>query len=208
MRKEIRNALTPQEYIERLFADTKDGNLKITYYPYNLMEPYTLSYAMDWTAEDAKALAQRYEALVSALHTIGESHDSLDDPEAREKLLNADELQVWETYIKPFPEFEVDEHTIAELYYRAEYDCIEEDEDELLRSHYWWRQCNSLERLPFLRRSPSDLILRAMRYEKLVSIEAPEVIIQEEGLSLAEEMVLYYHGPQEKQTFPEDEYEA
>jgi hypothetical protein len=41
------------------------------------------------------------------------------------------------------------------------------------------------------------MITRAMRYERLISVNAPEVVITEEGRCLAEEMVLYYFGKEE-----------
>lgn len=41
------------------------------------------------------------------------------------------------------------------------------------------------------------MITRAMRYEKLISLGAPEIVVTEEGRLLAEEMVLYYFGKEE-----------
>ena len=197
MTYEIRRDLTAQDYVRKLFADTKDGELAITYYPYNMEQPYTMHYKMDWTREDAEEIVRRYDVLTAALLKFGQLHNELFDEEKRKKLLDEEENEIWETYLRPFPDFEVSDEVIGELYLRAEYDSLEEEENELLERHYRWRQHNSLQRLPFLRRSPADLILRAMRYEKLVNLGAPEVVITEEGRCLAEEMVLYYHGPQE-----------
>ena len=36
-----------------------------------------------------------------------------------------------------------------------------------------------------------------MRYEKLIRMGVPEIVITEEGRCLAEEMVLYYFGKEE-----------
>ena len=60
-----------------------------------------------------------------------------------------------------------------------------------------WREEQSQQRIPFNRRSSADLIRAARRYEKIVSMNAPEVVVTEEGRGLAEEMVLYYAGKDE-----------
>lgn len=205
MTEEMRKELTPQQYIRQLFSETKDGKLKITYhYPFDIEEPYTITYEMDWSEADAEAMVQRYEDLETMLRKFGELQTELEEEEGRQKLLTPEELKTWEIFIRPFSPFEVDESVIAELYFRGEYDSLDDDENDLLERHFWWQERNSLARLPFLRRSPTNMILRARRYEKLVSMDAPEAVIQEEGRWLAEEIVLYYCGPQTKQTFEEE----
>lgn len=108
MKVDVRRELTPQEFIRQLFAEARDGKVSIEYAPF-LDEPYTMTYEIDWTAEDAEKLVQRYDALTAA---------------------------------------------------------------------------------------PTHIINRARRYERLVSMNAPAIIINEEGRSLAEELVLYYHRVQ------------
>jgi hypothetical protein len=204
MTVEMRSELTPQQYIRQLFSETKDGKLDITYhYPLDIEDPYTINYTMDWTEKDAETIVQLYDALATMLRKFGQLHTELKNEEKRNCLLTAEEVTCWETYIRPFSPFKVEETVIGELYLRGEYDSLDDEENELLERHFWWRERNSLERMPFLRRSPRVLILRAQRYEKLVSLHAPEVVIQEEGRWLAEEMVLYYFGPQEVQVFEE-----
>lgn len=204
MTQEMRRELTPQQYIRRLFAETKDGKLKITYhYPLDVQQPYTITYRMDWTQNDVEAVVQQYEALSAMLRKIGTLQTELQDEKKRKTLLTPEEQKVWQTFIQPFSAFEVDESVIEELYFRGEYDTLDDEENALLERHWWWRERNTLERMPFLRRSPTSMILRARRYEKLVEWTAPETVIQEEGRWLAEEMVLYYYGPQETQTFEE-----
>lgn len=204
MTQETRRELTPQQYIRQLFAETKDGKLKITYhYPLDIEEPYTVTYEMDWTKEDSEVMVQQYEGLTTMLRKFGALQTELQKEENRKTLLTPEEQKVWETFILPFSPFEVDESVIEELYFRGEYDSLDDEENELLERHWWWRERNTLERMPFLRRSPTSMILRARRYEKLVEWAAPEIVIQEEGRWLAEEMVLYYYGPQKAQTFEE-----
>ena len=60
-----------------------------------------------------------------------------------------------------------------------------------------WEEEQSQKRIAFNRRSCANLIKRAMRYERFISMGAPEIVIMEEGRCLAEEMVLYYFGKEE-----------
>lgn len=204
MTQEMRKEMTPQQYIHQLFSETKGGKLEITYhYPLDIEEPYTVTYTMDWTEKDMETMVRRYEKLSAMLQKFGTLQAELQEEGKRKTLLTAEEQKAWEIFIQLHSPFEVDESVIEELYYRGEFDSLDDEENELLERHWWWRERNSLERLPFLRRSPTSMLLRARRYEKLVGWNAPEIVIQEEGRWLAEEMVLYYHGPQEKRTFEE-----
>ena len=194
MNEETRNSCSPQEYVLKLFEETENGNLTIQYRPI-LDQPYFEKYKMDWSREDAERVVQQYDTLTTALTRIGTLHDAVQDEAERRKLLTKEELAVWDTYIRPFePAFEASDDVIAELYFRRESDSLEEDEDELLERHYEWFVAHSRERLPSDRRCPSQLINRARRYEALVKLNASETVLAEEGRSLAEEMVLYYHS--------------
>lgn len=104
-------------------------------------------------------------------------------------------FEIWNTYVSPFEEpFEVDGEVIVEISLRQECgETITDEEFELLKKHHDWIVDNSRKRLPINRCCPSKLINRARRYEKLVSLNAPRVVVEEEGRFLAEEMVLYYH---------------
>lgn len=184
---------TPEQHIRDMFAETETGKLVITYYSL-IEEPYKLSYDVKWDKSDAEELVQKYKKLTSALKEIGEVHNELSSKEQREKLLSADALAVWDIYIKPFEPFEVDLDIIGELYYRGECDQLTDEENELLERHHDWFEAQSLTRLPCVHRSPKYVMNRTQRYEKLVTMKAPQSVIDEEGRCLAEEMVLYYYG--------------
>ena len=194
MSKTNRFEITPQEHIMNMYEQTCDGKIAVTYYPTNGEKPYSLTYTIDWTKEDAENAIKEYEALVAALHKIGDLHNVLANESDRKRLLSPEELSVWETYIQPFNPFAVDMSVIEELYLRAEFDELSEDENELLERFYEWRNTQSAQRLPFLQRSPANVILSASRYERLLSLNAPKVIVNEEARCLAEEMVLYYYA--------------
>ena len=212
MNVQMRNDLTPQGYIRHMFAETQNGEFKVGYTGFfndSVEQERTLQ--LNWTAEDAEKVEQRYNLLTSALARIAHLHDQLENEENRKKLLSESDLEVWNTYVQPFEPMEVnwDElyplspcepeelpYLICEIHERAIGDLIEEEE-LLLKLYYMWREEQSQKRIPFNRRSSADMITRAMRYEKLISIGAPEIIVTEEGRLLAEEMVLYYFGKEE-----------
>ncbi len=187
--------LTPVQFIRSLFEDTVDGKVTIEYQPHPLEESFTQTYDITWTAEDVERTVQKYEALVAALEKLGRLHDELEEETKRNDLLTPEEREVWETYIRPFEAFEVDESVVQELYYRAEFDGLDDEENELLARHYAWRREQSIRRLPILCRPPADLITRARRYEHLVSLNAPRAVVSMEGCFLAEELVLYHYSP-------------
>ncbi|MBQ1187017.1 MAG: hypothetical protein IIX54_04955 [Clostridia bacterium] len=212
MTEQMRNDLTPQGYIRHMFSETKNGEFKVEYTDFfNNSVPKERILQLNWTAEDAEKVEQRYSLLTSALARIARIHDQLADEESRKKLLFESDFDVWNTYVQPFEPLEVnwDEldsippcepeelpSLIYEIHERAIGDLIPEEE-KLLKWHYMWREEQSQKRIPFNRRSSADMITRAMRYEKLLSIGAPEIIVTEEGRYLAEEMVLYYFGKEE-----------
>ena len=209
MTEEMRNDLTPQGYIRQLFRETADGKLAITYYPF-VGEPETRTYEVNWTAADAEQIVSRYILLTNALTRIGRLHDQLEDAENRNKLLTAADLEVWNTYIRPYDPFEIDlsafeyglpydpvelqETIINAIQERGRYGDLTEEEEGLWKRYCIWREEQSQKRIPFHRRSSADLIQAARRYEMAIRLDAPELVVTEQGRSLAEEMVLYYAG--------------
>lgn len=208
MTREMRDTLTPQGYIRQLFRETQDGKLSITYYPF-IGEPETITYQVNWTEEDAEQIIQKYNLLTFALARIGRLHDQLEDEQSRNKLLSEDELQIWNTYVKPYEPMVVDWEQlypippcepnelmplIQEIHERAEFGDLIEEEEKLWKQYCMWREEQSQKRIPFHRRSSADLIQAARRYEMAIRLDAPELVVTEQGCSLAEEMVLYYAG--------------
>lgn len=99
----------------------------------------------------------------------------------------------------PIPPCEPDElmSVIYGIHERYQFSDLIDEEELLWKQFCMWREEQSQKRIPFNRRSCAEFILRAMRYEKLISLGAPELVITEEGRWLAEEMVLYYFGKEE-----------
>ena len=212
MTEEMRNDLTPQGYIRQMFRETADGKLAITYYPF-IGEPETRTYEVNWTAEDAEQIVSRYILLTNALARIGRLHDKMEDNADWYRLLEEADLEVWTTYVQPYEPMEVnwdelypippcepDElmSLIREIHERGQYGDLIEEEEMLWKQYCMWNEEQSQKRIPFNRRSCANLITRAKRYERLISLGAPKVAVAEEGRCLAEEMVLYYAGEEEE----------
>ena len=119
---------------------------------------------------------------------------------------------MYTTYVSPYKPMEVkwDElypippcepaelmSLIRDIHRCGQYGDLIEEEELLLKQYCMWNEDQSQKRIPFNRRSSVNLIARASRYERLISLGAPEIIVTEEGSCLAEEMVLYYFGKEE-----------
>ncbi len=213
MNVKMRNDLTPQGYIRHLFAETVNGECKVEYEdPDRNFEKAERTLFVNWTAEDAEETVQRYNVLTSALARIGRLHDQLKDQESRKKLLSQADLEVYNTYVHPYEPMEVNWDAlypippcqgeelmslIWEIHQRGMYGDLMEEEELLWKQYCMWNEEQSQKRIPFNRRSCADLITRAKRYERLIRLGAPEMVVTEEGRCLAEEMVLYSFGKEE-----------
>ena len=195
MTEEMRINLTPQGYIRMMFEETKDGKFNLTDCSI-FKNQESITFELNWTKDDAEMIERKYSLLTAALNRIGCLHDQLEDKENREKLLSESDLDVWNTYVCPFEPFE-DDDIIDEIYDRVISGEVSEDEKTIWKRYCIWREEQSQKRIPFNRRSALNMIIRAARYERLISIHAPDVVVIEEGRCLAEEMILYYFGKEE-----------
>ncbi len=199
IKEDMKLKMTGSEYIYAMFKDTVDSKLTLTYYPDDGTEEYTQTYDMDWTEENAHAVAQKFETLRSQLDRIGLLHDALKDREHNAKLLTWSELTVWETYLAPFADHDLDDDAVADADTKRFYgDQLTAEEEALLERYDAWIEQQCLQRLPYKGRSPVYLINRARRYERLVSLNAPEIIRDNEARCLAEQLVLYYCAKHEE----------
>lgn len=213
MTEQIRNTLTPGEYIRLMYEKTDNGSFTVEYKDFdNRFVEEKRRFEVNWTADDAEELLEKYNLLTSALTRIGRIHDQLEDEESRKKLLSGTELEVFNTYVRRFEPMEVnwaefypippcESDELATLIFgiqeRGRYGDLIEEEEKLWKRYCMWEEEQSKKRIPFNRRSSVNMITRAMRYEKLISINAPEIVVTEEGRCLAEEMVLYFFGKEE-----------
>ena len=213
MTEQMRNDLTPQGYIRHMFAETENGRFTVGYKnPDNNFVEEERIFEVRWTADDAEEIEERYNLLTFALARIGRIHNQLEDEESRRRLLSKSDFEVYNTYVKPYepmkvnwdelypiPPCEQDElmWLIHDIHERGRYGDLVEEEEKLWKQYSMWKEEQSQQRIPFNRRSCANMIERAMRYERFISMGAPEIVITEEGRCLAEEMVLYYFGKDE-----------
>lgn len=183
--------INPRQHIMNLFETTKDGVISIIDYT-NLEDPIEIRYPVTWTRADAEKLSAEFDIFLDMLEKFGKLHTELESKVRRKELLTSEELSAWETYIMPFEPFEVDECVIDELTNTDEYEKLTLEERQLIRRHYQWRKDNSLKRLPYKCRSPYNVILCAQHFEKLVSMNAPKLVLNDKARCLAEIMVLYH----------------
>ena len=186
-----------ENYIRAMFAKTKDGMLTLTHYPEDGSEEFDRTYPVNWDSKTAEALENQFEKLRSYLDRIGLLHDELQavvkEMKNPGKILKEELLEVWNTYIAPFEVHDMDDDAIADADTKRFYgDELTEEEKSLLKRYDAWIEQQCLKRLPHLGCSSVGLINRARRYERLVSLHAPEIVLENEARCLAEEMVLYY----------------
>ena len=186
MNREDSLSVSGADYIRAMFANTQaDGALFLEDEGEN-----GVTWFMDWQKEDADEVVARFEALLAALTKLGKEHTRW---ETSTKDMPADLLEVWNTYIVPYPDHGMDREKLFEISMKAEFDKkLTLEEEELLVREQEWQWENALTRLPYNRCHPVALIQRAKRYEKLIKLQAPQVVLDNEARCLAAEMVLYY----------------
>ena len=190
---EKRLKTTPTQHIRNLMDSIRDGKLTVTYY-FSIDPPHTISYEVSCDNAETDVIVGKYEDLTRALRAIGTVRDEINNGAKAEELLTSDQLDVWNTYIREFDEkFDVGENDLNTIYeMKACGAPLNEEEQAILERHRDWFETQSLTRLPGKARSPMYLVNRAQRYEYFVSMNAPEIVLAEEGRCLAEEMILYY----------------
>ena len=184
---------TPTQHIRNLFESIKNGKLTITYS--DPIEPsFDKTYDVSCTTSDIDAFILKYEALTHALEAIAKVHDEIDNGANIEDLLTPEQIKVWNTYIRDFnEEFDAGEYNLDDLYSMRESGAeLNESEYDVLERHHEWFEAQVLKRLPKKEYSPIVFFNRAQRYEYLISLNAPEIVVNEEARCLAEEMILYF----------------
>ena len=186
MNRDNFSSVSGEDYISAMFTNTAaDGKLLLE------DEEYSDVFHMDWTEADVAALTERFEKLLATLTQLGKFFPRA---EAAEDL--PEELQeVWNTYLRPYPPHGMDDEELMDISMKEDMgDVLTDEEQEMLDKERQWLRENALRRLPFNRCHPVKLIQRARRYERLLELRAPQVVVANEERALAEAMALYYHS--------------
>lgn len=172
------------QYVCTLFDESRDGWLTIG------IDQDRFDYEVDWDENQAEDLGNRCQRLVELLTELAPMQDSLTQSTRR---LSKEQLDVWNTYLRPFPEHGMD---IARLQAIWEKEAIgvalTKAERMLSRRYDGWYEKQALLRLPWEKCAATNLIIRARRYARLVKLNAPEAVQAHEARCLAEEFILYH----------------
>lgn len=178
------------EYVLAMFeATSKSGILMLTDSS-NSLRVHT----MQWSREEALWLAEYIEQLCEQLKAIAPLWDKLGATrEENSHILSPQLLDVWDTYVRMFP-FEPPEpglrYTILDGRYRDMSEAPEAREQYERYRTAVMQEC--LQRLPRKGTHPYDVIIRSIRYTRIASLGAPEIILRNEARRLAEAMVMYH----------------
>ena len=172
------------QYVRTLYDESRDGWLTIG------LDLERFDYEVDWEEKQAKDLACRCQRLVELLTELAPMLDRLTQSTRR---LKKEQLDVWNTYLRPFPDHGMDTETLQPIWEKEAIGLpLNPQERKLSRQYGSWYQEQALLRLPWERCAPTDLISRARRYARLVKLNAPEAVREHAARCLAEEFVLYH----------------
>lgn len=201
MSEQLRDELTPQEYIRHMFAETVNGKLTIDDYP-NPCNEYLkecMTFEVNWTVEDADELVKTFDMLSSALMSFGQLHDQLDEEDLKNLFLGLDPV-VWDIYVRYYGPMKEN----WAMYYPFR-PCVPPDLRLMIddvaehsgNGELFEGEEARQKRLPFKRNSCYNLIVQARLYEWWLCMRWPELLARPHGQHLAEQMVLYYFGKED-----------
>lgn len=178
----IKNLIS--DYVHTMFDESHAGELTAG------DADNQFEYPVDWDAQTAAALAIQCSHLVSTFTVLAGQYDKLKTGTIH---LTKEQMEVWETYLKPFPEHGLDMEALKTIWEKSNAgEAVSEEEWSLADQWMNWFETNALTRLPVKQCHPAQVINRAKRYCKAVRLNAPEVVQVNEAKRFAEEFVLYH----------------
>ena len=172
------------QYVRTLFDESRDGEMTAG----DLDDRF--DYLVEWDEETVEVLAEQCGALVSQLTELSQQYEKL---KTDTRHLTKEQLEVWNTYLKPFPKHGLDMAVLEAIWEKFEIDApVTEEEYALADQYVCWFEENALTRLPIKYNDPIQLINRAKSYCKLIQLNAPAVVKENQAKRFAEEFVLYH----------------
>lgn len=172
------------EYVHTMFDESRDGELVAG------DADNRFDYPVEWDEQTANELAQQCSALVGHLTALSRQFEKL---RTQTRHLTAEQMDVWNTYLRPFPKHNLDMEALQSIWEKFQTDESVSKEEWVLADQYiHWFEENALMRLPVKRCDPVQLMNRARRYSKLVRLNAPAAVQESEAKRFAEEFVLYH----------------
>ncbi len=171
-------------YILTMFEESQDGALTVG------DADNRFDYSVQWDEGTAKELAQQCSALIVHLTELACQYDTLS---AETRHLTKAQMEVCNTYLRPFPKHGLDMEALQTIWEKFETgEPVTEEEQALSDQYTRWYENNALLRLPSKRCAPTQLMNRAQRCGKLVRLDAPTIVLENEAKRFAEEFVLYH----------------
>ncbi len=197
-----------------------EGRLRIPAWPYDNDETNEettawLDCVMTWDDEARKDVIAAFEELFAALKAIAGVFDRLGDTrEDNEGILSGELLDVWDTYIRPFDPGDIDYDTVMDIEERMDAarfaglfeDVDSENEEDILRQgeegsgvtaeeealydQYVDAIYADAERRLDKALAAYDVIIRANRVCMLMSLDAPDFILNNEAKLLAQALAI------------------
>ena len=189
-RVEVWEKLSPEELIETMYERTgEDGVLGLpAYFADPEREDETLRCVMDWkTPDDCRTVVREFRALREAIERIAQASDSDGClKESAYAALPEAQKQVFDVWLRRFPsDREFDTGWIFEIGERLDAgDAVSPKENDYYDRFHAARDADCRRRLcdnEFAYRT----VIRAMRYHRLLTLRAPELILQGEARALA-----------------------
>lgn len=176
------------EYILSMFEQTRDNILCCSI---NFYMPGT--FTMRWQYDDALKTAVECDLLLSRLRRIGEAYKAIDGVITGDRPSLAPELEpVWELYVKPLEAEGYDYKKVFALEERRDNDQqLTSQEKKYIEDYYNAIKAAALKRLPMGGVHPHDLINRCYRFVRLIVLDAPDIIMENESRMLARTYALY-----------------
>ena len=178
-----------------------------------------LDCVMTWDNEDRNNITAAYERLFAALRAIADVSDRLGDTREENKdILSGELLDIWDTYIRPFDLGDIDYDTVMDIEERMDAAKLAADladlfedvasengedifwsgeeetsvtaEEEALYDQYMAAVHADAERRLDRALAAYDVIIRAKRVRKLMSLNAPDIILNNEAKLLAQALAV------------------
>ena len=177
-------------HILNLFSETDENDyLMIPGWYYDSEDESEIFYSceMKWNEKDSKEFAEFFKGLESDIRAIATLDCKLrNDENNAEEVLGKDLYPIWKTYLAPFKAELNDE--IFEKDFNGEE--LTEDEQEILGQYRTAIHKEARERLN-KKDFSYDVIIRAMRFFRLLTLGAPEIIIDNELKTLTEAYIMH-----------------
>lgn len=178
----IRNTIS--QYVRALFDESRDGELLAG------DADDQFNYPVLWDVQIATELAIQCSTLIGQFTELSHRFESLC---IETQHLTAEQLDVWNTYLRPFPAHDLDMVKLTEVWEKIGADMeLSKDEWDLADRYADWFTAHAMTRLPVKCCTPVQMISRARRYSRLIQLNAPKIVQENEAKRFAEEYILYH----------------